>query len=94
MQPKGAFSSRCSAADDSLILADLGGCRGLQTRRPGDLAALAPRGLPTPFHSGDLAAALTVERFVAQRIAYCLLHCGAAQQVGKRGNARMYELNV
>jgi hypothetical protein len=57
-----------------------------------DLAALAPSGLPMPFHTGDLAGALAIERFFAQRIAYCLLHCGAAQQVGKRGNARLYEL--
>jgi hypothetical protein len=57
-----------------------------------DLAALAPCGLPTPFHSGDLAAALAIDRWVAQRIAYCLLHTGAAQQVGKRGNARLYEV--
>ena len=57
-----------------------------------DLAALAPSGLPMPFHSGDLAEALGVERFIAQRIAYCLLHTGAARQVGKQRNARLYEM--
>ena len=59
-----------------------------------DLAALAPDGLPAPFHSGDLAAALAIDRFVAQRVAYCLLHCGAARHVGKKGNARLYELSA
>jgi hypothetical protein len=58
----------------------------------GDLAALAPQGLPSPFHSGDLADALAIDRWVAQRIAYCLLHTGAVEQAGKKGNSRLYQL--
>lgn len=58
---------------------------------PADLAALAPAALPSPFHTGDLAAAIDVDRWFAQRIAYCLLHTGAAQLVGKRGNARLLQ---
>jgi hypothetical protein len=56
-----------------------------------DLTALLPADLPNPFHTGDLAAALGVPRFRAQRIAYCLLHMQAARLVGKQGNARLYE---
>ena len=48
--------------------------------------------LPAPFHTGHLASALGTNRSVAQRITYCLRHIGAAKQVGKCGNALMYEL--
>ncbi len=45
-----------------------------------------------PFHTGQLAEALGAQRWVAQRIAYCLRKMGAANQVGKQGNAWLYEL--
>jgi hypothetical protein len=32
-----------------------------------------------------------VDRWLAQRIAYCLRQTGAACEVGKQGNARLYE---
>lgn len=57
-----------------------------------DLLKLMPAGLPKPFDTGQLAAGLEVDRWVAQRIAYCLRKTGAARQVGKRGNALLYEL--
>jgi len=50
-----------------------------------------PRPLPRPFHTGHLAASLGVERWFAQRIAYCLRKIGAVEEVGKQGNARMYQ---
>jgi hypothetical protein len=61
-------------------------------RTAADLARLLPSDLPAPFHTGHLAAALHVERWVAQRIAYCLRRMGAAQQVGKHRNARLYKM--
>ena len=56
-----------------------------------DLWRLLPAKLPKPFHTGDIAARLGVARWVAQRIAYCLVKCGATREVGKAGNARLYE---
>lgn len=50
-----------------------------------------PRPLPKPFHTGHLAAALGIQRWFAQRIAYCLRKIGTVEEVGKRGNARMYQ---
>jgi hypothetical protein len=60
-------------------------------RTASDLAALVSCTLPLPFHTGDLAAGLDVRRWIAQRIAYCLHHAGALREVGKQGNARLYE---
>lgn len=57
-----------------------------------DLHKLLPKDLPKPFDTGQLAEQLGVRRFVAQRIAYCLRKTGSAKQVGKRGNAILYEL--
>jgi hypothetical protein len=68
--------------------------RVLQTHRfktSGDLAALIDCPLPRPFHTGHLAESLDVNRWIAQRIAYCLALMGAIRQVGKQGNARLYE---
>jgi hypothetical protein len=59
-----------------------------------DLQSLLPAGLPTVFHTADLACALDVSRHMAQRAAYCLRRCGAAQQVGKVGNAWLYQLTT
>jgi hypothetical protein len=60
-------------------------------RSAADLAELIDCPLPQPFHTGHLAEALGVDRWTAQRIAYCLRQSGAAIEVGKRGNARLYE---
>ncbi len=56
-----------------------------------DLWDLLPKRLPKPFHTGHLAKKLGVERWIAQRIAYCLRETGAARQVGKEGNALLYQ---
>ncbi len=50
------------------------------------------RALPRPFHTGHLAERLGVDRWVAQRIAYCLRETRAIRSAGKQGNARLYEL--
>jgi hypothetical protein len=60
-------------------------------RTSGDLAALIAGPLPRRFHTGHLAELLEVERWVAQRIAYCLGRTAAIRQVGKQGSARLYE---
>ena len=43
---------------------------------------MLPEKLPRPFHTGHLAEGLSVQRWIAQRMAYCLRHPGAIQQVG------------
>jgi len=55
-----------------------------------DLFSLLPTNLPQPFHSGDLADALGIRRWIAQRITYCLRQTGAAQACGKAGNTLLY----
>jgi len=56
-----------------------------------DLLALLPAKLPQPFHTGHLADGLGIHRWIAQRIAYCLRHTGAAAICGKAGNAVLYK---
>jgi len=56
-----------------------------------DLAGLVACPLPRPFHTAHLAESLGVDRWIAQRIAYCFDRMGAIRQVGKQGNARLYE---
>ncbi|RMF87491.1 MAG: hypothetical protein D6741_20500 [Planctomycetota bacterium] len=56
----------------------------------GDLWAMIDADLPEPFHTRNLADALDIDRWKARRIAYCLFHAGAAERVGKRGNAYLY----
>ncbi len=59
-----------------------------QTRR--DLLRLIPSDLPDPFHTGDLAEAMSIPRNKAQQIAYCLRNMDALQECGKQVNARLY----
>lgn len=56
-----------------------------------DLRQFVPPDLPTPFHTGQLAEALGVERWVAQQIAYCFRKMGTAEVVGKQRGAWLYE---
>jgi hypothetical protein len=60
-------------------------------RTADDLRALVPHELPSPFHTGQLAEAVGVARWMAQRMAYCFRETGAARQVGKQANAWLYE---
>ena len=60
-------------------------------RTAADLLTLLPDDLPQPFHSGHLAEALSIHRWIAQRIVYCLRHTGAAAMCGKSGNAVLYQ---
>lgn len=52
----------------------------------GDLQKLIPK-LPKEWDTGELAKALSLRRFEAQKIAYVLRKTGTAKEVGKRGNA-------
>lgn len=56
-----------------------------------DLCRLLPATLPCPFHTGHIAEGLGVERWIAQRMAYCLREMGAVQPVGKLRGAWLYE---
>jgi hypothetical protein len=62
-----------------------------QFRSAGDLCRLLPPQLPRPFHTGQLADGLGVQRWVAQRMAYCLREMGAVKMVGKQRGAWLYE---
>jgi hypothetical protein len=56
-----------------------------------DFARLLPEDLPEPFMVSDLAAAAGVNRWLAGRMARGLKRLEAVRQVGKRGNALLYE---
>jgi hypothetical protein len=60
-------------------------------RTAADLCRMLPENLPRPFHTGHLSDGLSIERWIAQRMAYCLRHTGAIQQVGKLRGAWLYE---
>jgi hypothetical protein len=60
-------------------------------RTAADLCRLLPPSLPRPFHTGHLAEGLGVERWIAQRMAYCLRNMGAVKSVGKLRGAWLYE---
>jgi hypothetical protein len=55
-----------------------------------DLAALIACSLDEPFDTAALAAGMSIPRWSAQRIAYCLRNVGAIEECGKRGNSRQY----
>ena len=61
-----------------------------QFQTAADLFTILPGELPATFHSGHVADALDIHRWVAQRIVYCLRQTGAAQNCGKTGNTLLY----
>ena len=63
-------------------------------RTSADLLRFLPPRLPQPFDTADLAEMLKIPRWLAQRIAYCLVKSGAATQTGKQGNTRLYSIPV
>jgi hypothetical protein len=60
-------------------------------RTSSDLRNLLPTEPQGAFHTAQLAESLGVDRWVAQRVAYCLRQCAATRVVGKTGNAWVYE---
>ena len=67
-------------------------CSVERYRTAGDLLRLLPSDLPRPFHTGHLATSLGIQRWIAQRITYCLRHMRGLKEAGKSGNARMYTI--
>jgi hypothetical protein len=61
-------------------------------RKAADLIQLIDCPLPQPFDTAHLAESLRVDRWTAQRIAYCLRQTGAVREAGKQGNARLYQM--
>jgi len=57
---------------------------------PQDLLTLIPDSLQEPFTSKDLAAAMGVRRYIAQKAAYCLRNMQVIAIAGKRGRAYLY----
>lgn len=62
-------------------------------RDTGDLRRLLPTKLNQPFDTQHLSEAMQVERWFAQKIAYCLRETGCVRQVGKRGNSLLYKFD-
>lgn len=54
------------------------------------LQQVLPGGLPDPFHTNDLATALSIPRWLSQKIVYVLRHAGTIRPVGKLGHSRLY----
>ena len=61
-------------------------------RTAADLLQFLPPRLPQPFDTAGLAEILKIPRWLAQRIAYCLVKSGAVTQIGKQGNTRLYSV--
>ena len=61
-----------------------------QFQSAADLFTILPGELPATFHSGHVADALDIHRWIAQRIVYCLRQTGAAEHCGKSGNTLLY----
>jgi hypothetical protein len=74
--------------EDQQLVAVLG-AQTFHTAR--DLCRLLPRKLPAAFHTGHIAAGLGVQRWIAQRMAYCLRETGAIKAVGKERGAWLYK---
>lgn len=64
----------------------------IEFKTAADLLGLITGKLPSPFHTKDLAAATGIQRWLAQKMAYCLRNTGAIELVGKEKNALLYEI--
>ena len=64
----------------------------IQFNTTADLLKLIPGKLPSPFHTKDLAEAAGIQRWLAQKMAYCLRNTGAIVLAGKEKNAILYEI--
>lgn len=61
-------------------------------QKPADLFNELPK-LPLQFDTKDIAGAMSIQRWQAQRVAYVLKHVGSIKAVGKRGNGILYAKN-
>ena len=62
----------------------------LSLRTAADLSKMLPEQIMQPFSTANIASAVEVPLWLAQKIAYCLRETGAIQHIGKRGNSLLY----
>lgn len=67
---------------------------GVRITEMSDLLNFLEGELAQPFTTQTLAEALGEPRHIAQKMAYCLRHSGAAEVCGKEGNALQYRLHA
>ncbi len=60
---------------------------------PGELAGLLPTDLPETFTTSDIASALHIPRWLAQKMAYCFREMGAIQLIGKQSRSSLYSMS-
>lgn len=67
---------------------------GVVSRRRFDtldsLRALLPETLPDAFNTADLAATLEIPRWLAQKVAYVMRHCGAIRALDRQRSGILY----
>jgi hypothetical protein len=59
-----------------------------------DLRKMLPSGIEQPFSTANIAVAVDIPLWLAQKMAYCLRETGAIEQTGKRGNALLYRFST
>ena len=57
----------------------------------GDLIELLPANLPSTFGTLEIAEAMSIDRWMAQKIAYCLRETDCVKIMGKVGNSIQYQ---
>lgn len=57
---------------------------------PADMGNLLPGGLPPEFTTADIAEMMSLPRWLAQKMAYCLRKMKVINQIGKRGRSILY----
>ncbi|HUQ68156.1 MAG TPA: hypothetical protein VM165_01460 [Planctomycetaceae bacterium] len=82
--------SRHSVRVQDRILRQLGERHRFRTAA--DLVKLLPSGLSDEFTTAELATALGLPRWWAQKVAYCLRKMNAVETIGKRRRAWLYAL--
>lgn len=70
-------------------LVEILGTRTLRTAA--DLEIFLPQGLPQQFTTQQLAELSEIPRWLAQKMAYSLRHCGTIEMAGKIGNSILYQ---
>jgi hypothetical protein len=86
--PRIAWRRRDRAIDRSLVA-----IRSQHTfRTTNDLLALLPPGLPAEFTTAELAAALSLPRWWAQKVAYCLRRTGALKTTRRGRGGWVYRI--
>lgn len=89
-QPSQSRRRRQQPRSQDRILRQLGQRYRFQTAA--DLLKLLPAGLSAEFTTAELATALQLPRWWAQKVAYCLRKMQAIETIGKRRHAWLYAL--